>query len=385
MAINAYCGLMGSGKSYEVVSEIIVPAIAQGRRVVSNVEGLNQDEIWDYLDKNGGEGNYGTIVHVGNDQVHDPNFWYSADDGKVNEKMVVQPGDLVCIDEAWRFFGTGQKLDDKVMIFLREHRHFVHAETGVSCDLVLMTQDISDLCRQIKNVVEMSTRTVKLKSLGLHTRYRVEVYEGYRLAKGSFIAQQQKKYNKEIFPLYQSYKGGSGKEVVLDDRQNIWKQPSIWLFLIGGPIALIFCGYTLMNFFTPKKEPTKPKPKPAVSAPAMNPMTPQIGPDGKPMLPPLPPDMGGLPPGMAGAPGGMAMARPSLKTTFSPTVRYIGFIEKNNEKKVILNDSGKLRLASPSQGSIDGIGTLFNIDGEKVTTYSGASRAAEPANRMWNK
>jgi zona occludens toxin len=35
MAINAYTGLMGSGKSYEVVSSVILPAVKSGRRVVS--------------------------------------------------------------------------------------------------------------------------------------------------------------------------------------------------------------------------------------------------------------------------------------------------------------------------------------------------------------
>jgi len=34
--INVYTGLMGSGKSYEVVSEVILTATAAGRRVVTN-------------------------------------------------------------------------------------------------------------------------------------------------------------------------------------------------------------------------------------------------------------------------------------------------------------------------------------------------------------
>ncbi|WP_218060954.1 zonular occludens toxin domain-containing protein, partial [Bacillus cereus] len=41
-------------------------------------------------------------------------------------------------------------------IFFREHRHYAHAETGVTCDLVLMVQDISDLHRILKTVVELS-------------------------------------------------------------------------------------------------------------------------------------------------------------------------------------------------------------------------------------
>jgi zona occludens toxin len=37
MAIKVYVGLMGSGKSYEVVSNVIVPALGRGRRVISNI------------------------------------------------------------------------------------------------------------------------------------------------------------------------------------------------------------------------------------------------------------------------------------------------------------------------------------------------------------
>ena len=43
MAISAYVGVPGSGKSYEVVKSVILPAIATGRRVVSNVYGLDKE------------------------------------------------------------------------------------------------------------------------------------------------------------------------------------------------------------------------------------------------------------------------------------------------------------------------------------------------------
>lgn len=43
MPINVYTGLMRSGKSYEVVSEVIVPPIRAGRNVVTNVDGISED------------------------------------------------------------------------------------------------------------------------------------------------------------------------------------------------------------------------------------------------------------------------------------------------------------------------------------------------------
>ena len=51
MPINAYTGLMGSGKSYECVSSVIIPAIRAGRRVVTNVDGINGEAIRAYCEK----------------------------------------------------------------------------------------------------------------------------------------------------------------------------------------------------------------------------------------------------------------------------------------------------------------------------------------------
>ncbi|HDL5229472.1 TPA: hypothetical protein RS727_002675, partial [Mannheimia haemolytica] len=39
MAVSAYIGIPGSGKSYEVVKSVILPAVASNRRVVSNIYG----------------------------------------------------------------------------------------------------------------------------------------------------------------------------------------------------------------------------------------------------------------------------------------------------------------------------------------------------------
>lgn len=40
MAISAYIGIPGSGKSYEAVCNVIIPAFTSGRRVVTNIYGL---------------------------------------------------------------------------------------------------------------------------------------------------------------------------------------------------------------------------------------------------------------------------------------------------------------------------------------------------------
>ena len=96
MANTAYCGVPGSGKSYEVVTEVILVALKTGRRVVSNIAGLHYEEMRAYLlaDVGLAADQIGALVVVGNDDIAGAKFFYN--DGAVG--TVVQPGDLGVID-----------------------------------------------------------------------------------------------------------------------------------------------------------------------------------------------------------------------------------------------------------------------------------------------
>ncbi|WP_370618328.1 zonular occludens toxin domain-containing protein [Citrobacter meridianamericanus] len=48
MAISGYIGIPGSGKSYECVANVLLPAVLAGRRVVTNIIGVVPDAIYDY-------------------------------------------------------------------------------------------------------------------------------------------------------------------------------------------------------------------------------------------------------------------------------------------------------------------------------------------------
>ncbi|WP_081251346.1 zonular occludens toxin domain-containing protein [[Haemophilus] ducreyi] len=45
MSITAYVGIPGSGKSYEVVNSVIVAHFKKGRRIVTNIEGLDESKL----------------------------------------------------------------------------------------------------------------------------------------------------------------------------------------------------------------------------------------------------------------------------------------------------------------------------------------------------
>ncbi|WP_340676164.1 zonular occludens toxin domain-containing protein [Paraperlucidibaca sp.] len=334
MPINAYTGLMGSGKSYECVASVIVPAINIGRRVVTNVDGIDSDAIRAYCNEQYGTplSSLGHVVHCKNHEVSEPNFLPFGEE----VETLCHPGDIICIDEAWRFWGTDCKLLPEHKIFFREHRHFVHPETKACCDLVLMVQDISDIHRILKVVVELNFKTTKIKSLGLNKVYRVEMWEGHKQTQKGRIKVENKKYDAKIFPLYSSYTGGTGKELQVDSRQNILKSKTLWMYaafviVLGGVgIKLVY------DFFNP--ESLKANSTTNISNPV----------------------------------GVQSAAAPSTPRP-TDTWRIAGIVKAENLVMVALvSSSGIVRYEHPSNFQGSGMLMVGEVDGQTVSTWSGS-------------
>jgi len=260
MAISLYMGRMGSGKSYETVRSVIVPAIKQGRRIVTNVAGLKHDKIVEYLSKkypDWDSESAGEIVRVKTaDLLEQGSLPVYVEDEPAKPGSVVLPGDLLVIDEVWNIYPSGshRAIPDDHKSFLRMHRHITR-EDGLACDIVLISQQKSDVNRFVTGVVELIVKTVKLKSAGMNNSYRVELFSGGHINPDR--AEPDKinlhKYKPEIFELYSSYSGGSGKgvEVNTDERINILGSSK--LIKYGIPAALLmmsFGGYYIYTFFT---------------------------------------------------------------------------------------------------------------------------------------
>lgn len=340
MAINAYTGLMGSGKSYEVVENVILPALLAGRRVVTNVANLQIPEITAYLVKSGADASkIGTIVQIKHEDVIKP-FFFPPEDGKGLPKdvlPVVQGGDLVVIDECWRFWPSGGKMPLAHMEFFRMHRHFINVETSVTCDIVLVVQDIGDLDRKLKAVVENTYVMTKLKALGLTTRYRVDIYARVKIRNP--YRSLQRKYNKEIFELYRSYSQGggqSGNEVAIDDRSNVFKGA---LFTIVLPLVVIVFGFAawgLWRFFHP------PPPK--------------------------------LPAGAAVTAPGLPGAAASPATPGDSDWRVVGHYSFGPDHYVIISRGHVLRtLMNPRGFYYDALRAYGALDGKQLTNYTGSA------------
>lgn len=294
----------------------------------------------------------GSIVYVSNERIMEPQFF--PDEEKPELETVVRGGDLVAVDEAWRFWGTDNgKLSHEHMQFFRMHRHYVHLDTAVACDVVLMTQDITGLHRSVKNVIEFAFRMQKHKSLGFTSRYRVEIYDGWKLNSKTRIDDRQKKYKPEIFPLYQSYTGGKGTESAIDKRQNILANKVLWGYAIGTLLCMTVGGWSAWGFFHRDAASVKKPSQPAQAATL----------------------------GAQNTAAGAQPARPApARGEFSEKWRYAGEFAAGGERWVIVADpAGRVRVESPSAFHGAGLAVIGEIDGERVTRWTGAAAARPPS------
>jgi zona occludens toxin len=352
MSINAYVGLQGSGKSYEFVSGPMLEAVLAGRRVVTNVAGISEDRVHEYLvnTRNADPARLGGIVYVPNDRIMEAQFF--PDEDKPELETVVRGGDLVAVDEAWRFWGTdGGKLSHEHMQFFRMHRHYVHPVTAVSCDVVLMTQDITGLHRSVKNVIEFAFRMQKHKSLGFATRYRVEIYEGWKLNGKTRISDHQKRYMPAIFPLYQSYTGGKGMEAAIDKRQNVLANKTLWVMAAGTVLFMSVGMWSAWRFF--HRDPGGVK-KPEVA------------------------QLGNAASSPAAAAGGVAVQHAGTVEA-SDKWRYVGEFSAGGERWVVVADaSGRARVESPSVFHGAGLAAVGEVDGARVARWTGSAAGKSP-------
>jgi len=265
VAVEALTGLPGGGKSYQAVVEILLPALAQGRRIITNIEGLKDDVIYDLLEKgwNIPADQIGEIVHVTDDQILSDEFYYCPPEDFAKFKLrvsddyqsIVQPGDMAVIDEAWLFYEA--KVSPIAMNFFRKHRHFVN-ENNVACNVVLITQDVMDIGLKVRRIIASTTVTTKMNAVGLDSCYNVKIYPKFDLrAMPTFEGKGV--YRKENFKLYDSYSFKSeqnkkgrrtGVEKKSDKRGSIWSTKLMRYGLPLSVIAFIFSVYKLGSFFS---------------------------------------------------------------------------------------------------------------------------------------
>jgi len=263
VAITAYTGPPGSGKSHALMGEVILSAVMKGRTVLTNVDGVNPEKVRELAAKKMAKrkgfdpDKLGSVQLFDREDLKKPEFFPTEETGDAN--TTIKGGMLVAIDE-WalafprRASMRADPVNANLVPFLRWHRHFVDAD-GQSTDVVIATQLISDIDASYRGVVERSFKFQKLSAVGLNKAYKYHVYEGPEQKKGTSTATRNGTFKKEIFALYKSYDtDGDAKETSTDSRAGLFSKG----FLALGGLALCAIGfglYSAFGFFSTGAEP----------------------------------------------------------------------------------------------------------------------------------
>lgn len=251
MSIVTYSGLPGSGKSYGVVENVIIPALEAGRHIITNIP-LKLGRLSDDFPK-------GQVTLFNNSDAENDQGFFNMDNHPA--------GVIWIIDEAWRFWKSGMKsvnIPQCQKEFFTEHRHNVGPD-GRTNEIIIVTQDLSQLCVFVRGLVEETYRAVKLTAVGQKNRYRVDVYMGAATGQkpGKPMRQLYGKYKPEVFQYYKSHTRNktdfaAGMEEKADDRANVLKHPLIKFGIPLSIVIMVFGVYRAYSYFEPGEETAHP-------------------------------------------------------------------------------------------------------------------------------
>lgn len=341
MAIHAYVGKPGSGKSYGVVERVVIPSLKQGRHVITNIP-INVDAAM--ADFGGGV----TLL---------PEDWWERPDLAV----FAENGSVLILDELWRRWPQGltaNKANPADKALLAEHRHMVDSE-GKSMRIVLVTQDLSQLASFARTLIEITYRIKKLSK----TRYRVDSYSGVVTGdsppKSKLLNQVFRKYDKNVYGYYRSATksdtGEVGDESAADNMGSIFRSYFLWVVVFCVLFVLPLGLYGAVRFFSgPAKSDSSAE---KIGSPTVTsvPSTPS-----KPLTPQI---------------------------KYSLTWRLTGFIHNSipdpNSKRdssvaVLISSTGKTRYISFSDCRYypDFKEAYCDIDNERVTSWTGGGASS---------
>lgn len=293
--INGLEGIPGSGKSYEAVAMHVLPTLAVGRKVITNlpllvefIEALSPDYVglvelrtrpqavrgvWDAAavdDKGNGDAFKlfdGAALAAPLQGSVFGSVWDYYSDWKHPK---TGQGPLFIIDEAHLALPT-VGTNPEVIEWFKLHRHF-------NCDVLLATQSFRDLNQPIARLIALIIKCRKGDILGLKNQYIRKVHAGYR---GAVISTEERKYKPEIFTLYRSHTQGNSvsESAATDVLPFIVKFRRFTRVFIG--VTLCYCAWVAYKYFS---APVNGKPVPALSV-----LSPSVLPPLRPSSSPLTP------------------------------------------------------------------------------------------------
>lgn len=345
MSIVSYTGLPRSGKSYNVVENVILPAAKSGRLIYTNIP-IKDKLKEDYPQLN--------LVNFTNDEPkNNEQFWSD-----------IPAGALILIDETWRYWKAGLKandMSDSMQEFFTMHGHKV-CEKGLTQEIVFMTQDNKQIAAFVRDLIEETFICQKLNAVGMKKSFRIDIHQfgvTGRPPQKKRVRHLTGTYKEKVYQYYVSHTLNTGdmvgKEEKMDDRGNIFKSKFFMFVIPAAIISMFFLLPMLFKNFNNMTGGNMGKEKEVVTINKI-PLTKVIKPT--PQL--LPPEI-------------VAQLKP-VEISLSKTWRISGVLNSLKMKVVVLSSRNGNRtlplmdFCTPVTGSPD---WECLIDNEKVTTYSG--------------
>lgn len=305
--INLLEGVPGSGKSYEAVVYHVLPALRQGRKVITNLP-LNLEafrvlypELVDLLEvrrtcapifgswdaEAAGRGELAFEVGVFDVEptektgdgmpflrpAKDARLFGSVWDFFTTWRGSGNVGPLFVIDECHVSFPKAKArkkmvfTPDEVIEWFKISRHF-----GI--DVLLMTQRMGALDEDIAGLAEFHIRVRKALFLGRPDHYIRKVFAGFR---GGEVSTDERKYESQYFPLYKSHtQGAAVVESAVSDVLPAHLKWRRWsrIFLVSAVVSACWIGYkTYSGMKKPERVPESVMVKAPEQRAAIKPVT----------------------------------------------------------------------------------------------------------------
>jgi zona occludens toxin len=214
--INLLLGAPGAGKSYEAVVYHVLPAVEEGRKVVTNLP-LDIDEIAKIHPR------ARTLIRILEPTKQNPRPFSRVEDYQDPWRdPETCRGVLYIVDECHMVLPRGRTPVD-VEEWFALHRH-------EGADVLLVTQSYGKVSKNILDLVQVCYRLRKATMLGFSGRYIRKVLDGLR---GAEMSTDIRVYRSQYFKLYKSHTRtqGSVSESGARDLRPIWRHWSIYAFV----------------------------------------------------------------------------------------------------------------------------------------------------------
>jgi len=165
-------------------------------------------------------------------------------------KIDYPKGSVYVLDECWRGFPDAKTpLNEKIQSFFKEHRHRANAQ-GVTDDIFLVTQDLSDIPLKVRNLCKQTILCDKPDDIGLDNvsvRYYMKgAIKGLIPVHSQMIKTEREIIKPEIYKLYKSHTMSDNAATEFSEgtaiKSTFWQSGKFKLMIAGIFSALLVIG-----------------------------------------------------------------------------------------------------------------------------------------------